>query len=73
MYSNQVCKLNYKMSDSILIIRVTKNMKKYTSAKHLLNFIQRFVTNCLVPFSKCILHYKNIPTCTLFEHVQYID
>ena len=34
-------------------------------------FIQSLVTKCLVPFSKRILHYKNILTSTSFEHIQY--
>ena len=30
-------------------------------------------TKCIVPFTKRILHYKNILVSTLFEHVQYVQ
>ena len=45
-------------------------MKKYTSAKHLFNVLLQIG---LFRSANVSLTIKNIPTCTLFEHVQYIQ
>ena len=50
------------------MIKVTK-YKKYALAMHLFKVLLQ--NDCLVPFSKPILHYKNILVSTSFEHVQY--
>ena len=49
------------------MIKVPKYEKIYINYA----FIQSLVIKCIVPFSKLILHYKNILVSTSFEHVQY--